>query len=265
MQKKVLVILLTVLVFLSACVLGVTTVYRVDEVTLIVQAVSESEEAETEEKALRDSLLKVYKGDSILFAKKKNAQKTLESFPCFRLTNFEKKMPNQIIVKVTEDAEVYAVECAENGYYILSGDGMMLGERTDAKNRLDGENNLIMQGFTATGKRGQQLAGDDAFTSALAFCKELSTLLTGIRKNVLSVERVTMTPDGTAIPQTLLCFRMKEGVKLYVNQPEMLTKEKAAAGIETYLSLSIEQRTKGAITLLETATAVYEEIDSFEK
>ena len=47
MQKKsVLVILLTVLIFLSACALGVSTVYRVGEVT--VQAETLSAEAETE-------------------------------------------------------------------------------------------------------------------------------------------------------------------------------------------------------------------------
>ena len=48
MRKKLLVIVMTALIFVSACILGFTTVYRVDKVTLYVQAVSDSEEAKSE-------------------------------------------------------------------------------------------------------------------------------------------------------------------------------------------------------------------------
>lgn len=263
MRKKVVVILLTVLIFLSACILGVATVYRVDEITLKVQGVSNSEAARAEEEALREELLKAYKGDSILFVKKKKVEKALAQYPCFRLTDFVKKSPNRIVIKVTEDAEVYAVEKGENSYYILSENGMTLGERENPQNRVDGENNLIIKGFNVTANRGEQPGNDIAFTHALAFCQELSAALNGIRKNVVLLERVEKTPDGTEIPTTMLCFTMKEGVKLYINQPETLTKEKAQAAMEKYLSLSVMEKTKGAITLLETATAIYEEKDPF--
>lgn len=263
MRKKVVVILLTVLVLFSACILGVSTVYRIDEVTLKVQGVSDSEAARREEETLRETLLKAYKGDSILFSKQKKAEKILVQYPCFRLTDFEKKSPNRIVVKVTEEAEVYAVEKGENGYYILSADGTTLCERDTPQNRVDGENNLIIKGFSVSANRGEQPSSDPAFTHALAFCRELSALFNGIRKNVLSLERVEKTPDGTDIPVTMLCFTMREGVKIYISQPETLTKEKAQAAVEKYFSLSVTERTKGAITLLETATAIYEEKDPF--
>ena len=104
MRKKIIVVLLTVIIFLSACVLGVASVYRVDVVTLKVQGVSISDEAVEEEKALQKALLKEYKGDSWLFVEKTGAEKVLKGYPCFRLVKFEKKSPNAIVVEVVEDA-----------------------------------------------------------------------------------------------------------------------------------------------------------------
>jgi hypothetical protein len=42
---------------------------------------------------------------------------------------------------------------------------------------------------------------------------------------------------------------MHEGVKIYVGVPEELTKEKALAAVEKYLSLSDAQRMKGKIMI----------------
>ena len=142
---------------------------------------------------------------------------------------------------------------------------MTLGERTDYKNRLDGEDNLLMKGFSVTSNRGQIPQGDGAFLAAISFAREVSDLLGGIRKNVLSIERIFQTPEGADFPATMLCFTMKEGVRLYVNQAETDAKEKAKSAIEKYLSLSVEEKTKGAITLLETTTAVYSPTDDFRK
>ena len=264
MRKKLLVIVMTALIFASACILGFTTVYRVDKVTLYVQAVSDSEEAKSEEQALQESLLDAYKGENLLFSKKTTATEVLSKFPCFRLVKFDKKSPDRIVIEVTEDAEVYAVE-TEDGYYLLSEDGTTLGKRGDYKNRLDGEDNLLMKGFSVTANRGEIPQNDPAFLAALAFSKEVSALLSGIRKNVLSVERILKTPEGADFPAVMLCFTMKEGVRLYVNQAEIDTEEKANSAIEKYLSLSVEEKTKGAITLLETATAIYSPTDDFRK
>ena len=263
MSKKVAVILLSVVIFVAVCVLGVSTVYRVDEITLKVEGVSTTQEAKEEEQALQESLLKKYKGNSILFVQQKGAEEVLENYSSFRLTEFKRKFPNRLIIEVVEDVETYAVENGEDGYYILSDNGMVIGERLDSKNRLDGEDNLIIKGFSVTAQRGEVPTGEQAFLDTLAFCKEVSAILGGIRKNVVSIERIVKTPDGVSIPETLICFTMKEGVKIYVSQPETLTQEKAKSAIDKYNSLSVTERTKGAITLLETETAVYETVDSF--
>ena len=265
MGKKSIVVLLTIIIFLSACVLGFTSVYRVDNVTLKVQGVSISDEAIEEEKALQKALLDEYKGDNWLFVKRTGAEKVLKEYPCFRLMKFEKKSPDGIIIEVVEDAEVYAVENTDGSYYILAADGMVLGTRTDSVNRLDGEANLLMKGFTITAVRGEIPCDDPSFTETLAFCIALSETLGGIRKNVVQVEKITKTPTGENFPATIIRLSMREGVKLYINAPQTLTKEKAQAAVEKYLSLSVLERTHGAITLMESATAIYEEIDVFKK
>ena len=135
MRKKLWVILLTALVFLSGSVLGVSTVYRVDEVT--VDALVVSKEAEAEAETLKDRLEEAYKKASIFFANDEKAQEVLADFPYFRLTDFEKSYPNRLIFKITEDAEVYALEnAAGQEYYILGEDGMLLDIRNTYINPL---------------------------------------------------------------------------------------------------------------------------------
>ena len=56
--KKILIILLTLLVFLSVTTLGVSTVFRVEEVTVIAPVVSE--EAKAEASDLQNRLQKAY-------------------------------------------------------------------------------------------------------------------------------------------------------------------------------------------------------------
>ena len=125
-HKSILVIILTVLVFLSAPVLGVSSVYQVEEVTVRTSLVSEAAQAEAE--ALQKRLLEVYERKSTLFLEQTEAVDVMEEFPYFRMLSFEKSYPNRIIISVSEDAEVYAVPTlsVENEYYILGEDGTVL-------------------------------------------------------------------------------------------------------------------------------------------
>ena len=65
MQKKILVIILTVLVFISGSVLGFATVFRVSDVVVKVSAISD--EADIEAKELRSRLTKTYEKENLLF------------------------------------------------------------------------------------------------------------------------------------------------------------------------------------------------------
>lgn len=266
MRKKFLVILLTTLVFLSATFLGVSTVYRVDSVTLIAYDVSEV--AKTEEKELVARLEKAYKGDSILFADRDEAKKLLSDFPCLRLSGFKKDYPNRIVVEVTEDAEVYAVESATGAYYILGASGEILGIRDSYINRLDGEKNVLWQGINVSGERGDMPTGDARFSTMLSVCTIMNDAFGGIRRNVLSVTALAQTPDGIEIPQNIFQIRLVEGVKLYLYAPEINGEGKIQAGLEKYFALSDVERTTGRIAVSEingSPVVTYSAVDEFEK
>lgn len=240
MKKKALVIILTVLLFLSGVGLGYATVFRVDDVVVKVSAISK--EAESEAKELRDRLRKHYVNDNILLADDTDARKIVEDFPYFRISAFKKDLPNRIVLTVTEDAEVYAVKKAENEYYILGADGTILAIRSTPINRLDEGDNVEIHGLDISGEKGQ-IAQSAHLADILAFCNQLSERLNGIRDNIRLIEFSTYDPQYR--------ITMREGVKIYVQNPSVLTKEKAEKAAEKYLGLQDEERLTGRIGVFE--------------
>lgn len=242
MQKKIWVIILTVLIFLSGATLGLTTVFRVSDVVVEVSASSVDAEAEAQD--LRARLRELYAKESIFFAKDEKAKSVVEEYPHFRILEFKKDYPNRIVLSVTEDVEVYAVKNAEKEeYYILGADGTILAIRDNARNRLDGTN-VIIDGLSVTGKKGEKLAGDERLATALAFCNQMSERLNGIRDNLLTLH-VSPYP-----PQWWISTR--EGVKLYVTDPEKNTLQKADKFADKYLQLADEERLVGCILNVDT-------------
>jgi flagellar basal body-associated protein FliL len=83
MQKKIWVIILTVLIFLSGATLGFTTVFRVSDV--VVEVSASSADAETEAQELRARLKELYAKENIFFVKdEKNFNNTDDAF-CSRV------------------------------------------------------------------------------------------------------------------------------------------------------------------------------------
>ena len=265
-KRNVLIIILTVLVFLSAAVLGVSTVYRVSEVTVDVATVST--EAQAEAQALQKELDAVYEKQSIFFLEQDSADEIVSRYPYFRITGFQKSYPNRLIVSVSEDEEVYALPCenGEDGYYILGADGTVLGVREDYNNRSDatGEmKNVLITGLSVTGEKGGALSGDSALSYTLAFCGKLHELLGGIRRNIVTVEVIK---GGSAADTVALRLTTFEGVKLYIRNPSLLTQEKAALAVEKYFALSDSERTNGMIAVLDIngeLSAFYSAQDEF--
>ena len=265
--KNILIILLTVLVFLSAAVLGVSTVYRITEVSVVVSGISEA--AKTEAEQLRFRLMEVYDKQSSFSVKSEAAEAVLEDFPYFRMKSFEKKYPNRIVVKVSEDAEVYALPKGYGEYYIIGEDGTILSIREDPTNRSDGAENVLLLGNPAlvvTGEKGELLQGDDFIPCLFDFCKEMSrsTALNGIRRNVVSVEVVRL---ASLQSETMLKLTMREGVKIYVHNPLSLTREKAELAVNKYMGLAPAERLKGMIAIWDGETALeakYSPEDGFE-
>ena len=246
-KKKLIVIILTVLMFLSASVLGVSAVYRVADVTVNAPVVSLEARAEAME--LQRRLLLAYQQDSTLFANPEKAENVVAEFPYFRLKTFKKDYPDRLIIEVQEDEEVYAVPVSgtENLYYVLNREGTVLCTRGNIANRSDGENNVLLTGdtrFNVVGEKGKPLSGDGCLQDLFAFCMQVENLLNGMRRNVVQVEVRRPTVD-----ETVFVLYMREGVKIYVRNPSALTLEKANRAVDAYFALDVPNRLTGFLAV----------------
>lgn len=266
--KKWLIIMLTVLVFLSGAVLGISSVYRIDEV--LVDAKTISIEAEEEAVILQSRLMETYKKRFTPSAKEEEAYAIVNEFPYFRITSIEKAYPNRLIVRVTEDDEVYAVSCGEGTgeYYILNREGTVLGIRDNYVNRsakTENAKNVLLTGVSVTGKKGEMISGDDSLAYLFEFCARVDELLQGIRRNIITVEKIQRGVSADTVTLKLVTF---EGVVIYVDTPSQKATEKATAAIETYLSLPDGERTRGMIAVAEVdgvVKATHADKDVFDK
>ena len=258
MRKKLLTILLTVFVFLSGAALGISTVYCVDTVTVNVHYVTE--EAKTEGAELQVRLEEAYCGTNTFFAKQKTAEDVLKDYPYFRITDFEKSYPKRLVIDITENAEVYAIEkTPDEEYYILSADGVVLDVRDTHINRLNGEENVILKGLDVSIEKGSVPKGDACFTAVLSVCQEFSTMLNGIRCNVVSVSLRNRTPE------MVLVVTMREGVKIYFSNPTQLIKEKVEAALSEYDGLTDAEKTTGRILVVENSGEIYPDYSSMDE
>ena len=258
MRRKLLIIILTVALFVGAAVLGVSATFRVDTVTLHSSEISQPAKAEAEE--LLKRLEDVYVDENIFSVKQSDADGVLAEFPYFRITSFQRSYPNRVIISIAEGEEVFAVENAngQGEYFILNGEGTVLGVRADANNRLDGKRNVLLKGYTCQGVKGQKLTGDSALAPTFEFCSVISSALNGIRGNVQYVE---LFANASTVDGVVLVLQMQEGVRLYVYATETATQEKAAAAVEGYLALSVSERMSGNLMVYENTdgevTSVY--------
>ncbi len=258
MRKKLVIISLTFVVFLCAVVLGVSTVFRVDRVT--VETTTVSELAKTESKALEKKIRETYLTKNSLFVDVEEIKAWKSEFPYLSVTSVEKDYPNGILVKVTEEKEAYAVKNGDE-YYILNQTGDVLTTKTSSENRLDGQPNLLLEGFAFTGVENGTLVGDDAFSTALSVLKTADEILGGVRKNVLSLRLINGTPE------TIVCLSMREGVKVYVGNVSQATDEKVKKAIDEYLALSDGQKLTGRLLVSEAEGQLvvsYSETDEFQ-
>jgi len=239
MAKKVIVIVLSVLLFISAAFLGVATVFRVKGVA--VEASMVSIVAEDEAQEIKARLEEAYMREGILFIDDTAAKEIVEEYPYFRITAFEKAYPDKLVIKIAEDAEVYAVQNAEVGYYLLNAQGEILGEREDYANRFDREPNLLIKGVEVTAQDGNTLTGDDCYTSMLTLLKKADELLGGVRRNATEAEVIRRSPE------TIVRIQMREGVELCIVNPQEQAQEKAEKAINKYLSLTDAQRLGGCV------------------
>ena len=233
-MKKIITIVLTAILFISAVALGVNSVYRVSEVALEINFVSEEAKQEAEE--LEARLSAVYDKRSIFESKKEDSENVFAEFPYFRLTGFKKEYPNKIVVEATEDAEVFAVANGLGGYFILALDGTILSVRESSLNRSDGAPNILIEGVEISGEKGMVCASEK-MVKLLPFVKALSSRLNGLRANVTKIE---YTVYGGNVEQ--YNFSMREGVTLMLQKADEFVEEKASKVVEKYTTLEDRER-----------------------
>ncbi len=247
MHKRTLTILLTALLFLSAAVLGVTSVFRVDSVSVQVTAISAEGERYADE--LQGKLSTLYKHDSTFFTKESKAKKLLAEYPYLQLSEFKKSYPSKLFFVFVEDEEGYAVAKGDGGYYILGKSGGVLDERAELS---DGNlQNVLVKGVFPTGVKNGKLTGDGTLESLLALCQAFDKALGEIRENIRSIEETQIEREKAYLLHT------REGVELRVYNPTELVEKKAKAVVEKYLSLTDEQRSSGYIEVRDGGEEVF--------
>ena len=257
MRKKLWTILLTVFVFLAGSALGISTVYRVDTVTVNVNYITE--EAKTAGEEIQTHLEEAYQGASTLFVKQSEAEEILEEYPYFRITSFEKSYPKRIVIEITENAEVYAIEkTAGETYYILNANGVVIDIRKNPVNPLNNEENVLLKGLDLTLENGER-STDETFLTILSACQQFSERLNGIRCNVVSVALIRQTPE------MIVAFTMREGVTLYISNPGQFTEEKVEAALTEYFALSDAEKMCGRILLFENSGQIYSDYSSVDE
>ena len=104
--------------------------------------------------------------------------------------------------------------------------------------------------MSAFGEKGERLGGDENISYLLTLCSTVSLQLDGLRSNVLSIE---VTKPSSVAKDVSFCLSMREGVKVYVRNPQNLTEKKASAFVSLYLSLKSEERLGGRIEVTDDA------------
>ncbi len=245
MKKKILTIVLTALLFFSAAIVGVSTVFRVDSVTLKGEVVSAEGKADAE--LLKTDLLKAYKRENIFSVNQDEAEKLMQHYPSLRITKFKKEYPDKLVVEVEETVGVFWVESLSGEKFILDKKGIVLTVYPNEAIVEKAENLVQINGFSLTGKKGETLTGDARWQSVTLLCEEIDEELNGITRNVASVEIL----GGTPSTKLYYLISMREGVKIYMENPLSLAEEKTQKAIAQYLSLTDEERTVGCILVFE--------------
>ncbi len=252
MKKKVLTILLTVLLFLSAVALGISTVFRVNGVS--VEATLLTAEEKSRLPQLQAELTALYDKDSIFSVNDEKAQALIEKYPYLRVTGFSKSYPNRLTVTIVEESEVYEVYSADKKY-VLGREGIIV-RIADASESSKG---VRVDGLIVTGEKGGSLSGDQHLSSVLTLCMEMDKVLNGIGRNILSVEVLQNAYEN------IYRLKTREGVNIYVHTPATLTKEKVRMAVDKYLSLADGERMVGRILVLDVEGSVSADYDAEDK
>lgn len=238
-EKRKIVVILSVAIFLFVFLLGGNTAFSVNRVDVDFALATDYNYAQAQ--SAREDVDRECIGKNILFLSENTAKEALEKYPYFALRSFEKKYPNVLRVEIEEKVEVFAFFDGKT-YTMTDDEGKVYRTVSSNENVADGGENFLFQGLTA---QNGSFSGDEYYAAAL-LCGQIANRMTGgIRTCFLSltVEKPTKFDSQTH----KFVLRSKEGVELHIFNPNVLTKEKIERAAEKYLSLDDAQKIKGQI------------------
>ena len=123
MKSKKLIVILSVLVFLTVLIVINSTLFTLQNVSINWLTTKHQLETVTDYEIIEDVRL----GQSIFLVQKDEMATQLEkSFPYLRVVSIETKFPNKIIVHSAERESLYAVKLADNEFAIIDERGKVL-------------------------------------------------------------------------------------------------------------------------------------------
>lgn len=244
-EKRKIVIILSVAIFLCVFLLGGNTAFSVNRVDADFALATDYNYAQAQ--SARDAINRKCLGQNILFLSEETVKNTLEPYPYLALRNFEKKYPNVLRVEIEEKVEVFAF--AYNGEYSMTDDeGKVYRTVKENKNVTDGGENFLFSGLMPDDKG--DFSADAYYKAAFLAGKITNDLTGGIRT---CFDSLTVYKPTQNILTHEFILQSKEGVQLHILNPGVLTDKKITAAVQRYLSLSDAQKLKGQITVTDDA------------
>ncbi len=251
MQKKLIVILCSVVVALAAAVLGFGVTMSVSDFK--IEGTLYSEKAKEDALAVRDRLNDRI-GTNLLFVDTEEVKEEFAGlYPYLTVLSVEKQFPDCICIRVEEKLEVYAVSYAGASgdvYCMLDKDGVVLSLNSVNENHVDGKPNVLLSGAEISEPKVGETVSGEALNRALKAAKLLHQRLGGLRSCIVSIE--VKAPTSSSKDESLVLYTV-EGVTLQMDNPGNLTELKAARLALSYTELSDTNKLFGTLGVYDDA------------
>ncbi len=221
MKKIIITTALSVLLFLAAVAAGLNVIFSVSEVQVTFTAHSEQSR---EDAAALQTELNAFVGESSISLELTEVEEIVKKYPYFRVLSLEKKYPQTIQLAVEEREERYAI-AKEGGFTLYDKEGVLLGEVSENKNRIDGAENIVMTGVEA---------GTPRFEEAVKICAAMEGQLGDIRMSVREISLTTAAVSDRS--NDYFTVVMREGFRVQIYDTADRGEEKATLAAQFYLA-----------------------------
>ncbi|MBO5525801.1 MAG: FtsQ-type POTRA domain-containing protein [Clostridia bacterium] len=260
MNKKIVVVLCSAVVFFAAAVLGFGISMSVNEYT--VTGTIYSDEAKENVAKAQESINERL-GTNLLFVSEQEFYDVFSAYPYLSVLSVEKKFPDKVIVTIEEKMEVYAVSCADGTYCMADRDGVILAISSVNQNNLDERQNVLLEGFSVAspvlgGKLGETVAvtfagkeNNGFFTRCIRVLDAFHDAVGGLRACAEKVVCVSPTLNEKDENVTVLSY---DGVSISIDHLSYYGEEKALAAARLFDSLSDTNKLFGTINAVDDSS-----------